>query len=191
VPDPTVENHDGFFFRMGLGFGPGWLTETFSESGLPDVETNVRGLTVNVEFLFGGTLGSGFVLGGGLIGNSMINPTFEVGGDEVSTSDTTVQLSTIALFTNIYPDPKAGLNFQALVGYGQLSVTVDDETQNLGDVGGLVVAGGVGYDFWVGKQWSIGPAARLLYGALGDDQGGAEVSETWISPTLSFVATYH
>jgi hypothetical protein len=109
----------------------------------------------------------------------------------VSSSDTNLQLSTLALFTNIYPDPQAGLNLQVVLGYGGLSLTVDGESQPIGDIDGLVLGAGIGYDFWVGKQWSIGPSARLLYGMLGDEQTDGEVTESWISPTLSFVATYH
>ncbi len=196
VKDPSVYNHDGLFFRMGLGFGPGWLTESVSVSGQPEFENKFNGLTVNIEFLLGGTLGSGFVLGGGLIANSMVNPSLQIDGEDVNEpGDTTIQLSTLALFANFYPNPKEGLNFQALVGYGQLSLTIDNESQNIGDIGGLVLGAGLGYDFWVGKQWSIGPSARLLYGSLSDEQdfGGAsaEISESWIAPTLSFVATLH
>jgi len=167
--DPSAYNHDGFFLRMGLGFGPGWTDD-------------YNGLTANVEFLLGGTLGSGFVLGAGLNTHTMLSPADDV---------TALQLGSFALFATWYPDPRAGLNVQTLLGYGQLRLYADQREQDIGDVVGLVLGGGVGYDLWVAKQWSLGPAARLTYGSLGDAQNGAESHESWVSASLSLVATYH
>jgi outer membrane autotransporter protein len=95
------------------------------------------------------------------------------------------------MFATYYPDPLAGLNVHAFIGYGRLSLTIDGQDQDIGDLTGVVLGAGAGYDFWVGKQWSLGPAARLTYGALGGDQGGVEATETWVSPSILFEVTFH
>jgi hypothetical protein len=184
-----ARTHDGFFLRLSAGVGPGWFTEeqeVFGESR----EVEASGPTAMFELLIGGTPAPGLVVGGGLMGHSVINPTLEANGREFETEDTSVGVSQAALFVNYHIDPHAGFCLLGSVGYGVGVVTVEDESRDT-DTDGLVLGFGLGYDFWVGSQWSIGPSFRLTYAALSNEEDGLEVSDTFVSPTLGFTATYH
>jgi hypothetical protein len=144
-----------------------------------------------LELLFGGTPASGFVIGGALRGNSVVDPTIESGGQEVRSRDTAVGLSSIALFGVLYPDPQTGFNLEASLGVGRLEITVDGDTQDLPEITGVVLTAGAGYDFWVGDEWSIGPSFLLTYGALTGEDSAITLREKFVSPTLQFSATFH
>jgi hypothetical protein len=52
---------------------------------------------------------------------------------------------------------------------------------------------GVGYEFWVGSQWSLGGIARLLLvsGSLRADGSEVDFSGKGYAPSLLFTATHH
>jgi hypothetical protein len=183
--------HQGLFLRGSLGLGPSWLTESTSVGNVDSDTLKARGLTGAFELLLGGTPARGLVLGGGVTAHALVDPTVETPGATFDTSDTSISLMTLTTFANYYPAPTEGLYVQALVGYGFLGLTVDGREQDVGDIHGFVFGGGVGYDFWVADQWSLGPAFRLTYAALGASEGDISVRERWLIPTVSFSVTYH
>lgn len=181
--------HDGFFFQGSLGFGPGWVDESYEDSALID-EISLSGLTANVELLFGGTLAPGLVLGGALTGHSMVDPTVEFNGREAETEDTSINFSQLSAFVNFYPNPASGLYLHGSLGVVGASVTVDDDTRE-SDAIGLAVGAGVGYDFWIANEWSLGPQFRFTYAHLSGEEQEIEYTDSFISPTLSLSVTFH
>ena len=186
----SARYHDGFFLRMALGFGPGYMDERVTVPGVLSEHYKFSGPTGMFEVLIGGSPVPGFVLGGGLVGTSMINPTVRRGSEEVQTSDTELQIAQIVVFTQVYPDPRAGFLLQGYVGYGSPSIRVGDETFDV-STDGIAVGGGVGYDFWVADQWSLGPFLGLTYASMSGNGSGVEIKEEFFSPILAFGVTYH
>jgi opacity protein-like surface antigen len=182
--------HDGFFFQGSLGFGPGWLTETYDDDAFLFDEISFSGLTVHPEILIGGTLAPGLVLGGALTGHSMVNPTAEVDGQEAETEDTTVNFSQLSAFVHYYPSPAQGLYLHGSLGVVGASITVDDDTTE-SDAVGFTLGAGVGYDFWIANEWSLGPQFRFTYAHLSGEEEEVEFTDSFISPTLSLSVTYH
>jgi hypothetical protein len=192
LPTPAAaepRTHDGLFFQGSFGFGPGWLNEKL-ESGPDEQKLSAAGVTGTFELLLGGSPVPGFVIGGGITGHSIVNPTIEVGGQEFETDDTSVGITQISLFSNWYPQPTSGLYFHGAVGYAAASVTVDDTTRDAG-TSGLVLGMGAGYDFWIAKEWSLGPQFRLTYAHLTGKEDGIDITDNFISPTIAFSATFH
>jgi hypothetical protein len=200
-PEPaentSAYNHDGFFFRMGLGLAYGSANVDIEGS---DAERTARGFGLNVELLFGGTPAPGLVIGGGLIGYTFPNPTQEIDGEEVpSDFDITMNLSTIDFFVNYYPDPKSGLQIQALIGFGVFSAVDDDGDSLFQDTSGdeadnptgPVVGAGIGYEGFVGQQWSIGVMGRLVYAPVSTTVVDSDVDVGLLAPSVSFIATLH
>jgi hypothetical protein len=120
-------------------------------------------------------------------------------GDELNT-EVTATLSTLDLFVNYYPDPRSGLQLQALIGFAAASIINDDTDDSIyqddnGDdvtLTGPAVGAGIGYDGWVGDQWSIGVMGRLLYAPVSADLGSdVSVTLNFIVPSISFIATLH
>jgi len=90
-------------------------------------------------------------------------------------------LYSVALFADIYPDPKSGFHIMPSLGWGILFPTPKFHN-------GPVLAGGVGYDFWVGPEVSMGVMARLTYAPLHDYE--RETSSQIYEPSLLYTVTY-
>lgn len=187
--DPTVHNHDGFYLKLSLGFGKGWFSEEATSQNV-DYSSEATGLTAEFAVQLGGTIAPGFVLGGGLIGTSMVDPTFKIDGRTFSTNNSSVGLSQLQLFGVFYPDPHGGFFLQASVGYAQLQAKIDGVNYDT-DISGVALGGGVGYDFWVSEQWSIGPALLITHGILSRSESNVDYSASFTAPTLAFTGTYH
>jgi hypothetical protein len=95
---------------------------------------------MSLEAFFGGTPASGLVLAAGYT-------VVTRGRGTLFGLDALVQY---------YPDPRGGLHFEALAGLSGLS-GFGAYTRGVG------VAAGLGYDFWVGSQTSLGAAVRGGY----------------------------
>lgn len=188
TPKPGARLHDGFYLRMSLGFGAGSSTQNYSTT-----EVKYSGAAMMFDLMIGGSPLPGFVLGGALVGHRILNPNIKINGGDFGTAgdNESLDLSTLGLFTAIYPDPKSGFNIHALVGYSTISFQTENTRSTQNPVG-LSVMGGVGYDFWVGDQWSLGPDLRFAYANTSYDEGnGIENKVSMFVPTLSFTATYH
>lgn len=181
--------HDGLFFQGSLGVGPGWLSEEL-KSGSAEQRLSLAGVTGTFELLLGGTPAPGFVIGGGITAHSIVNPTVELGGQEFETEDTSVGITQVSVFSNWYPEPTSGLYLHGAVGYASASLTIEDTTRDVG-TSGIVLGVGAGYDFWVGKEWSLGPQFRLTYAHLAGGEGGVDITDDFISPTIALSATFH
>lgn len=72
------------------------------------------------------------------------------------------------------------------LGWGGLSTTHKGNTSD-DDPTGLVTAIGVGYDFWVAPEWSLGVMGRFAYAPLKRD----DLTFSTIAPALLFTVTYH
>jgi hypothetical protein len=211
VDPETVRRHDGFFLRLGLGLGylAGDVTNHKYDSSLatPDgqqpTEGSLEGVAQLGEFLLGGTVAPGLVLGGGVWGTNVFSPSYDGTGRDLATkelgdSKTDLELtstSQIGPFIAFYPDPTAGAHAVlaptlavALVGGDRRDVKYD--VPGADGVGwGLVLA--AGYDFWIGEQWSLGALARCQYVSVTLGSMEPPGSFTALTPGLLFTATHH
>lgn len=186
-----VHEHDGFFLRMGLGLS-GMVTKTDNTLGQAAPGGDLTGGGGAIELLMGGTPARGFVLGGGLVGHTWDKPKYDVGGTSTELRDSKLGLTFLALFGQLYFDPEGGWYVQALIAAAEESYSyqVAGETRET-ELGGVGVAVGGGVDFWVGEQWSLGPALRLSYASLEHDAEGVVTRHRTTALTLSFTATLH
>lgn len=161
--DTSAYRHDGFYLRFGIGAAYGKVVSEGS-AGSIDLKATFTGWGPAYELLIGGTLGSGFVLGGGFIGQDITEPKVEidVGGGTIQESavakDEALGVLVLGPFVDFFPDEKGGLHFGAEIGLG--AIGLQDESGDSATGLGASLWGG--YDFWVGKQWSLGPEARFL-----------------------------
>jgi hypothetical protein len=204
-PPRGLHEHDGFYLRMGIGFGRLYAKMHSDDSAQlgGSVDGSLAGGGLSAEFSLGGTIAPGLVLGGGFWGIGAGNPGMrhlEVGG--ASHAPLTLQSAGLGLlgpFVDYYLNPKTGLHFQGALGLGTLNVTrsitdasghiVEDKKQ----AGGLGFMLGAGYEWWVGEQWSIGGILRMVY--VSTETNGNDNTERWsyiglAAPELLFVATY-
>ncbi len=186
-PPGGAHTHDGFFMRLGLNVGYMSATETYSFS---DAETEFSGSAVGFDLILGGTPVPGFVIGGGLFGLTSSKPTVKFGGAE-GELDGSLLFAGIGLALQYYFDPNEGLHLQGLLGFGALDYVAASGASGGNDPTGPFFGLGLGYDFWVSDQWSIGPFARLLIATTSVESGAAKAEQTYFSPTIGVAFTLH
>jgi hypothetical protein len=169
--------HDGFYLQLNAGLG--YL------SASDEFDSSMSGVTIPASLLIGGTIGP-VALGGGFFGDYAPSPSASFNGNDVDLEDVTMTLIGIGMFADIYPDPNGGLHFQPFVGWGGLERSYRGDSGG-SDPTGLVMALGVGYDFWVGNEWSIGPMFRMAYAPLSINESSVDA----IAPALLATFTYH
>ncbi|MCC6213598.1 MAG: hypothetical protein IT376_01930 [Polyangiaceae bacterium] len=171
-----IREHDGFYLRVGLGAATHAFTLKTERTKAFGQKWTARGGGAAMEFAMGGTVGSGFVIGGGIYGTSTGRPSYEVetGGASVQRDGSDFVVSGVGPFVDWYFDAKAGGHVQLALTVGGLSLaglpagivdSADPEVEPDEAVQGSgwsVVLGG-GYEFWIGEQWSLGPLLRFQY----------------------------
>lgn len=196
--DPSAQRHDGFYLRLGFGFGVLGVGLDVDDDGRPG-EASTRGGAILTEIALGGTVTDGFVLGLGYFGASVSGARdlrVDMGGtNPYRYEDRVDELGAgfIGPFVDYYFDPEKGFHVQAALGVGAVTYRryFDDDSLDLGGLGALL---GVGYEWWIGDQWSMGGLVRVLWiGANGKDPVDTQIdySGSAIAPGILFTATYH
>jgi hypothetical protein len=200
TPSPATGTrlHDGFYLRIASGFGV--VDERLSSIGgsQTEVEGRNRGVATVAEFALGGTLGKGWVLGGGIYSADLIASTYKTVADRgppVALDPELRSLALIAPFCDYYPTPAEGLHFSLALGLATLTPRVfgdraTEQSRYLAVGGGLML--GTGFEWWVSDEWSLGVLARTTVAIL----TGTEEEQRWrhvvsTSPSLLLTLTYH
>lgn len=187
-PDPTIRTHDGFYLRFSVGIGSMSPTVKVDASGQTN-EVTYSGTTAAFDLMLGGNISKNVVLGGAGQSLRIADAQQERLGTK-SDANQSLQLSMLGPFVDVYPDPKGGLHFQGLIGLASLQAQSDNGNRSE-TLEGLGLSAGVGYDFWVGQQWSIGVLARYHYASVSKDIDGANNKSTITAPALLVTALYH
>jgi hypothetical protein len=180
--------HDGLYARLGAGI-PFAFGSAERDGGGP--KADISGIGLATELAIGGTLAPGLVLGGGVYSMILPSPKYEFDGGEQTLG--THHAGTLGPFVDYYFDPKGGLHAQAALLVAFLVVDEKKDEFEGENGGGFGVMAGVGYDFWIGEQWSVGPLFRFTYAKLnvtGNDSE-AESDVTLMAPALLAAFTYH
>ena len=181
--------HDGFYFRFALGAG------FFSGSLNTEPQTKITGPQLAVDLAFGGTPVPGLVIGGGIYGSG--GPvTWDASGITNKVDGAT--FSTIGPFVDWYPNPRDGWHLTGMLGLSRFvfprgtQFNTQNTVSDTSDVGGALMIGG-GYEFWIGRQWSLGLLGRLQVAAASvDNLGNGGTSRiTAFEPALLGNVTYH
>jgi hypothetical protein len=183
-----------------MGIGGGFMAAKVEP---PPGSLSARGGGVALEFALGGTIADGLVIGGGLYSQSASTVHWKgealrtapgIGSDTYSGDQGSLAL--LGVFLDFYPNPKEGFHVQGALGIGTLTFEEDGLTGIPGETwagagGGAML--GVGYEAWVGSQWSLGGVARLLLvsGSLRGEDTDLNFDGKGYAPSLLFVATHH
>jgi hypothetical protein len=207
VADLSRRRHDGFYFRFGGGIGAAhdsmeanvplpsrqsfpFEPQRFGGSGGSSAATT--------ELAFGLTPGEGFVVGLGFYTATL--PRLVVDANDPNTGSYTFRVSQLAIigpFADWYFEPTSGLHAEVCPGLATF-VAGAGEPEYAGPGAqahtalGFGVSAGVGYEWWIGDQWSIGLLGRLLVGITsGTDNRHVGWSHSTYAPAALLTATYH
>jgi hypothetical protein len=192
-PSTDAHLHDGFYLRIAMGFGG--YSESIDEDG-SDASTSVRGIASASELALGGAIRPGLILGGGFWTSSVLSSerTLIDGStppDEVIAGSGNFTL--VGPFVDWYFDARRGLHLQGALGFATVRGWDLQEAQDNPDAvsvgGGIMV--GLGYEWWVSEQWSLGVLARLtaIAAVQEDDQDDLWTHGIASTPSVLFSAT--
>jgi hypothetical protein len=174
---------------MGVGLAQGHVTTETDDA--PSFKATFDGWGPAYELLIGGTVGSGFVIGGGFVAQDISDPDVEIEPD-VGISDnvdTSGALGVVVLgpFVDWFFDENEGFHAGAVIGIGSIGLRDENDDASTGLGGSLFV----GYDFWVGKQWSVGVEGRALFVSADREFGDSTFEDRARGFQLLFTALYH
>ncbi|HWO12597.1 MAG TPA: hypothetical protein VNN80_24035 [Polyangiaceae bacterium] len=178
----TFHVHEGFYLRLGGGFGVTWANLDVGTASLDST-----GVTLDGEALIGFSPGPGLALGAGALGSLQLSGDWELedGGGATTNADLTTLL--LGLFADGYPEPKQGWHVGGMIG---LAVTSFEAPGGENGSDALGVGGAVwgGYDVWVAPEWSIGGALRVeaLRATNSDDDATVSSIETTFAVTVLY-----
>jgi hypothetical protein len=186
----TARVHDGFSLRASLGYAA--MFDSFKTSNAVGVSgSSVLPTGASFELLAGGTIeplgtGSGaLVIGGGIL-------DIGAGGTTAISFDGTQSKSLVVgaavAFVDYYFDARKGTHVQALVGPALVGGRCEGSCLGVPQALGVLTGIGIGYDAWIGRQWSLGLLARVDY-AHAESSDVRDQHDVWV-PTLSLTALY-
>ncbi|MEZ4375386.1 MAG: hypothetical protein R3B07_31525 [Polyangiaceae bacterium] len=199
--------HDGFYLRLGGGIGFGGFsasTEPFQfyvqDSGLQKVDRfdgNATGFAYASQIAVGAAIRPGAILALSLNTVSVPQLTMSRPVAEFSSYEYKISQSVgVGPSFDFYPDPTAGLHFAAGLSVAGIIIGQADPTDGARARGHTVLGWGfnlgVGYDWWIGDEWSLGLQARLDYThGTGTDARDNDWSHTLWAPTVGLGLTYN
>jgi hypothetical protein len=181
---PGIREHDGFFARLGIGFGGFQATLAGKGVNVCDERSQCSPRNVNVsggavatgsELALGGTPVRGVVVGGGFFTN-------------LAAGSLRSAFILYAPFVDYYFDPSAGWHLEGAAGLALVSGGSGGGTDHTGAGGGAML--GFGNEWWSGEQWSVGGLARMMAG-FAKSTRSAEWHDTAIAWVVMLEATYH
>lgn len=178
--DPTRQRHDGFYLRISLGAGAS--RGTVEDTG---VEGKLSGGGAALDLWLGGTPAAGLVIGGGVSANAVDEPRIELDGSSERARETSWGQGLLGLFVDYYPNDAQGFHFGGMIGAATMTLDnrLADEQSNQNGAGAALF---LGYDAWVGDQWSLGGLLRVMATST-TDRDDSDIKGT--SQSLSFMLT--
>jgi hypothetical protein len=153
--------HDGFQFRGAIGAG--YMSDSESASDGSFGATIAGAVPFTFEIYLGGALAPGLRLGGTLETAVLSGPTvsFHPVGPVLGDPPGALTMLGIGPYLDWYPDPRGGFHAMALAL--AVSETFTDGQAITSGASGFGVGGGIGYDWWAHRRWSVGILARFTY----------------------------
>jgi hypothetical protein len=189
-PPPPVERtyhvHDGFYLRLSLGGAWSSTSQGFANGASGDTLSGGGGA---FDVMVGGTPVRGLVIGGALLANSILEPSYELNGVSYA-SNSNLGFGMLAAFIDGFPDPHQG--FHVGGGFGPAVVRLGARSSsNSTSTDGFGGALWLGYDAWIAPQWSLGGILRFAEARTGGGSGDLDETDVTRSIVISFTALYH
>jgi hypothetical protein len=176
--------HDGLQFRGAIGAG--YLSDAESSNA------TLHGGAGVLELYLGGMPVRGLAIGGFVSGVTAVGPALSVEGLRVTSSDTSLTLVTLGPYIDYYPEPRRGFHVLGTLGFANLKASFDDGTIVASNSAtGFTLGGGIGYDWWVSRDWSLGILGRFTFASTSRTIGGVSISESTVSPAVLFSVSFN
>ncbi|MDX2051505.1 MAG: hypothetical protein SFV15_03880 [Polyangiaceae bacterium] len=189
APPPRVPS--GFFLRLSLGPTYGSANDHVSVVGTErSLDLKITGTGAKFGVHLGGTPLPGLVMGGALVGNTLVDPDVEFEGQSMQATNTVLDLTSLDAFVIYYPRPGGPFHLQGSVGFGTATAEVDG-TRNDASADGVVLGAGLGGDWPISTFWRAGVFGGARYAQLSNNESGVDERLTIWYPSVEVTFTYH
>jgi hypothetical protein len=182
-----ARTHDGFHLRIALGFGGVKDALTADLPVFGKLEGSASGGSIAGHLGIAGEVAEGLFLGGALMSETVTSPEIEFEGSPVTDVEVG-SLSMLGVMIDWYPDPHGGFHFGGVLAGASISTTDESGDTTAADdrpAGGAGVLM-LGYDFWIGDEWSLGGLLRFTGAHLGGD-----LDHDLGAGSIAFAVTYN
>lgn len=193
--------HDGFYFRFAGGIGgvSDKLTGDARDSDGPSgtLDGSVSGFAPATEVALGYTFFRGWVFGVAIDTLTMPRGSATLADGVSNFKFKTSQSAHYAIFADYYLDPLRGFHVQASGGIASYVMGQGDanDPPTIAPPHAAMGFGfmlGVGNQWWLDRDWSIGVLPRLMLAwTSGTDEFGGSFSHRTLGYSLLLSATYH
>ena len=184
---PGVHEHEGFFLRLGIGFGYLNMRTEFM-----DVDLDIKGPAGHLQVALGGNLAPNLILFGQLFVNAINEPTVEFDGEEEDAEDMTASIGALGVGLAYYLP--SNVYFSGTLALSQLRLSEESgDEEDFESEYGPALMGQIGKEWWVSDNWGLGLAGQFLVSSNKDDEdaeGSLDVTWTTLGFGLLFSATY-
>lgn len=181
-PSTNINNHDGFFLRMLLGFGQTDLKEEMDYGG----DLNMSGVGTEFRVQIGGCVAENLIFYGDLGGVVVITPKIEWAGSSTSIDNSSLSISEFGGGLTYYFMPQnIYVSFSALLPIATIEFNNIKGESNMG-FGFFLSAG---KEWWIAEQWGLGAALYGSYGSMKDKGDFADNAISTYSFGVAFSAT--
>jgi hypothetical protein len=173
-----------------MSLGAGAVNSTW-ETEAATANAKISGAGLALDLLIGGSPTPGLVIGGGLLINSVTDPEVEPDGGSSSEIEGQLGVGQLGVFIDGFFDPTGGFHVGGMLGLASYGVQFDDDDDENIEQGGGGAAIWVGYDAWVGSQWSIGGLLRLTGQSTSEERNDTKEQASAGTLSILFTALYH
>ena len=188
-PPHGVEEHDGFFLRLTTG--PAGAAVSLDIQDEADWSYQGGGWSSSIDI--GGALARNLVMFGRLRGTWLFDPSLEIGGDEVPSSDeVAVQQGLAGVGLNYYVMP-VNIYFGGAIGFANVETwrrRRNREPEHDQSKVGFGIDLDAGWEWWVSDNWGLGVALRLSFAGAPADDGERDAHYGSGAIAILFSATY-
>jgi hypothetical protein len=194
--------HDGFYLRLSAGLGTLHVARSTDQASVTDgiaftgSSSTVGGASIFTELSVGGTPFKHIVIAGTLLGDNLPAAEVEVASGSRFDLGSALTFAMLAPTVDVFPNTSGGFHAGGGVGWAIATASISDPIFDTIGGGGLGATLHVGYDFWVGDDWSFGAMARGVVARIQGEQqstagttGHEHDTVTTLSIALSFL--YH
>lgn len=171
--------HDGFYLRFALGGGGFNAKGTYEPS--VGFDNTISGGGVAADIAIGGSPVPGVTIGGEYLFQQIVKPSISINGGPSQTADNNANFGLIGPFIDWYPNPEGGFHFGGTLGLAVLTVSDPSTGETKAADRGAGGALGIGYDFWVGRQLSLGILGKFFGGSVSHEVGNGVTEKYAIS----------
>jgi hypothetical protein len=194
--------HNGFYLRMSGGVGALTVARSTERDGSQGSlayagdSSTVGGTSIFAELSVGGTPFRRVVVAGTLLGNNLPAAGLELASGSRLDLGSPLWFAFVGPTVDIFPVPSAGFHVGAGAGWtvATAGVAQDRVFDTIGG-GGAGVTLSLGYDFWVGDDWSLGVIGRGVIARIrGEEQSTNAVAreyDTVSSLSIAATALFH